>query len=60
MDPSAILREIKQLTNVSVRLDAMAAQHPIVSDALLGISGSVRNSAILLEVLVAVKMPPVS
>jgi hypothetical protein len=49
--------EIRQLYNVSDRLDALAEQHPLVSDALIGISGSVRNTATLLEVVVALKMP---
>jgi hypothetical protein len=35
-------------------------QHPLVSEALLTISGSVRNTATLLEVLVATKMPPLA
>jgi len=45
---------------VSDRLDALADQHPIVSEALLSISVSVRNTATLLEVLVATKMAPIS
>jgi len=32
----------------------------LVSDALIGISGSVRNTATLLEVVVAMKMPLLS
>jgi hypothetical protein len=60
MHPTAILHEVQQLYNVSDRLDDMAEQHPLVSDALITISGSVRNTAILLEVLVATKMAPPS
>jgi hypothetical protein len=41
---------------VSDRLDSLAEQHPLVSEALVTISGSVRNTAILLEVLVATKI----
>ena len=60
MHPTAILHEVQQLYNVSDRLDDMAEQHPLVSDALITISGSVRNTATLLEVLVATKMAPPS
>jgi len=56
MHPNAILHEVQQLYNVSDRLDSLAEQHPLVSEALIGISGSVRNTATLLEVLVATKM----
>ena len=35
-------------------------KHPLVSEALITISGSVRNTATLLEVLVAMKITPVS
>jgi len=60
MPPSAILHEAQQLHNVSDRLDSLADQHPVISDALAAISGSVRNTATLLEVLVATKMGPLS
>jgi hypothetical protein len=43
---------------VSDRLDSLAEHHPIVSEALLTISGSVRSTATVLEVLVATKMVP--
>jgi hypothetical protein len=56
MHPNAIPHEVQQLYNVSDRLDSLAEQHPLVSEALIGISGSVRNTATLLEVLVATKM----
>jgi hypothetical protein len=56
MHTNAILHEVQQLYNVSGRLDSLAEQHPLVSDALITISGSVRN---LLEVLVAMKMAPI-
>jgi hypothetical protein len=58
MPPSAILYEAQQLHNVSDRLDSLSADHPNVSEALVSISGSVRNTATLLEVLVATKMGP--
>ena len=60
MHPNAILNEVRQLYNVSDRLDSLAGQHPLVSEALITISGSVRNTATLLEVLVATKMVPLS
>jgi len=56
MPSTAILHESQRLYGVSDRLDSLAEQHPIVSEALLVISGSVRNTATLLEVLVATKM----
>jgi hypothetical protein len=60
MHPKTILHEIQQLYEVSDRLDSLAEQHPLVSEALITISGSVRNTATLLEVLVATKMTPIS
>ena len=60
MHPNAILHEVQQLYNVSDHLDSLAGQHPLVSEALISISGSVRNTATLLEVLVATKMVPLS
>jgi hypothetical protein len=60
MPSNAILREAQQLHKVSDRLDSLAEQHPLVSDALITISGSVRNTATLLEVLVATKITPLS
>ena len=56
MPSTAILHEVQRLYGVSDRLDLLAEQHPLVSEALLAISGSVRNTATLLEVLVATKM----
>ncbi|MFZ0417513.1 MAG: hypothetical protein WAM04_05380 [Candidatus Sulfotelmatobacter sp.] len=60
MHSNAILHEVQQLFNVSDRLDSLAEQHPLVSEALVAISGSVRNTATLLEVLVATKVAPFS
>jgi len=60
MHSNAILHEAKQLHNVSTRLDLLAEEHPVVSEALITISGSVRNTATLLEVLVATRMGPIS
>jgi hypothetical protein len=58
MPSSAILQEAQRLYSVSARLDLLSEEHPIVSAALTTISGSVRNTATLLEVLVATKMGP--
>jgi hypothetical protein len=49
MPPSALLHEARQLHNVSDRLDLLAEQHPLVSEALMTILGSIRHTAILLE-----------
>jgi hypothetical protein len=60
MPSNAILHEARQLHNVSDRLDLLSEEHPLVSEALITISGSVRNTATLLEVLVATKMGPLA
>jgi hypothetical protein len=60
MPSSAILHEAEQLHNVSDRLDLLSQEHPLVSEALLSIAGSVRGTATLLEVLVATKITPFS
>ena len=59
MPSNAILREAQQLHNVSDRLDSLAGQNPLVSEALITILGNVRNTATLLEVLVATKIKPI-
>lgn len=56
MPSSAILHEAQKLYFISDRLDVLAEEHPVVSDALLTISGNVRHTATLLEVLVVTKM----
>ena len=60
MHSNAILHEAQQLHNVSDRLDVLAEEHPVVSEALITISGSVRNTATLLELLVVTRMGPLS
>ncbi|MGA7559569.1 MAG: hypothetical protein WCF61_03565 [Terriglobales bacterium] len=60
MNSNAILHEVQQLYNVSDRLDTLAEQHPLVTEALITISGNVRNTATVLEVLVATKLAPLS
>jgi hypothetical protein len=58
MPSHPILHEVQQLYSVSDRLDLLAEEHPLVSDALITISGSVRHTASLLEVVVATKLGP--
>jgi hypothetical protein len=53
----AILREVDQLHSVSMRLEALAERHPPLSEPLTTIALSVRNTATLLDVLVAAKGP---
>ena len=60
MPSTTILQEAQKLHNVSDRLDSLAEEHPVVSEALITISGNVRNTATLLEVLVITKMGPLS
>jgi hypothetical protein len=54
---AAILREVDQLHSVSTRLEGLAEQHTPLSEALLTIAGSVRNTATVLAVLVLAKGP---
>ncbi len=56
MPIDAILHEVEKLHDVSERLAILAEQHPPVTEALMTISGSVRNAATVLGVLVATKM----
>jgi hypothetical protein len=58
MPANAILQEAMKLHKVSDSLDALAEEHVPIAEALLVLAGSVRNSATLLEVLVALKMDP--
>ena len=53
----AILDEVDQLHNVSARLEGLAEQHVPITEALMTIAGSVRNTATLLAVLVATNFP---
>jgi hypothetical protein len=59
MPSSAILREARQLHLVSERLDTLAENHPLFSEALATISGNIRQTAMLLEVLVLTRMGPI-
>lgn len=53
----AVLREVDQLHNVSSRLEGLAGQHPLLSEALMKIAGNVRNTATILGGLLATKSP---
>lgn len=55
MPATAILQEVLHLRGISERLELLADQHVSMTDALLTISGSIRETATLLEVLVATK-----
>jgi hypothetical protein len=57
MGLESILDEVDQLHNVSTRLEGLAEQPPPVSEALVTIAGSVRNTATILAVLVAARSP---
>jgi hypothetical protein len=60
MPQNRILQEAQKLHDVGERLDSLANEHPIISEALITISGNVRHTATLLEVLVVTKMGPLS
>jgi len=59
MHSAAVLQEAQKLHNVSDRLESLADLHPVVSEALLSISGNVRHIAAILEVLVVTRMGPI-
>jgi len=56
MPVKSFLHEIAQLKKVSASIDALADQHPASEEALLAISGSIRNSTALLEVIVETRI----
>jgi hypothetical protein len=58
MPSNALLQEAKTLHRVSDRLDRIAQQHPLISEALAKLSANVRGSATLLELFVALKLEP--
>jgi hypothetical protein len=60
MPSTAILYEAQKLNDVSDRLDWLADEHPLVSEALITISGSIRHTATLLRVVVVTKLGPPS
>ena len=53
----ALLNEVEHLHGVSTRLEGLSEQHPSVAEALIAIAAGVRNSAVVLAVLVAMKNP---
>lgn len=53
-----ILKEVVYLNSVSDRLALLADQNPSVEVALMSVSGNVRNTATVLEVLAVVKAKP--
>jgi hypothetical protein len=55
MPSEALLREVSQLNSMTKRLDSLAEQHPFVEEALMSISGNIRNTATILEVLVLIR-----
>ena len=56
MPSKALLHEAQQLKDVSGRLELLADEHPTVTTAILSISGTIRSTATILEVLVATKL----
>jgi hypothetical protein len=53
-----ILQEAIKLRKVSDSLDVLASQHAPLAEALSILSGNVRNSASLLEVLAELRLGP--
>lgn len=56
MPAQELLSEADQLKKVSARLEVLADLHPVVTEALLTIAGTVLSTATLLEVLVATRL----
>jgi hypothetical protein len=56
MPAQEILQEAKKLHKISESLNSMAHQHAPITEALSILSGSVRNSATLIEVVVALRL----
>ena len=56
MSFEAVLNEVEQLQGVGTRLEGLAENLTPVTEQLLTIAGSVRNTATLLAVLVATKL----
>ena len=51
----SILQEVQHLNNVSERLESMAPNYPRLEEALLAVSGNIRNIASFLNVLVIIR-----
>ena len=58
MPAKALQYEIDQLKSVSARLDSLANQHPTAEDEIMRISENILSSAVLLEVLLAIRIEP--
>ena len=58
MPAHEILQEAKKLRKVSDSLNMLSTQHAPLAEALSILSGNVRNSASLLEVLVELRLGP--
>jgi hypothetical protein len=58
MPAHEILLEAKKLRRVSDSLNVLSTQHAPLAEALSILSGNVRNSASLLEVLVELRLGP--
>jgi hypothetical protein len=56
----AILNEVDELHNVSTRLEGLADDNLPMSEGLMGVACTVRDSATVLEVLVATKLHTVN
>jgi hypothetical protein len=57
MSMDAILREVDQLNSVSTHLEELADHHPKMTKALVTVAESVRSTATVLAVLVAIEGP---
>jgi hypothetical protein len=58
MPARQILQEAVKLHKVSENLDTLAQEHAPVAEALIVMARTIRNSAMLLEVLVAIRLGP--
>ena len=52
----AILAEVDELNLAGDRIEGLAERHPVVSEALVTIAGSVRGTATVLALLVETKL----
>lgn len=59
MPVKAIQYEIDQLKGVSIRLDSLADEHPLMQTEIMSISGNILRNAVLLEVLLTTRIEPV-
>ena len=53
-----ISKEVRELRNVSDRLEGLASKHPAVEDGLVSVAGNIRDIATILDVFVVVKSSP--